>query len=414
MCGEDTTLWRNVDESWKPDFSGGANGLSQKHGHPGDQPDHPISGFEGDSHVWRLRLLEAESDPMSILRYSRVCGTTEVRDKIYGILGLFKPGFVEVDYDLPVETIFHQFAEAVIQLTGNLNILKHAGMSQKFEGLPSWVPDFTETSTRSLRGYNWYVPWRANAEDHYEVRFADGKQISIPREDLALKYLSGLAFSADRSLLIKGKMVDTIRSVGVELPRGVSHAPGTDAFAHVMKEWETLATTLIPDWKTSPDSSVSHAFATTLSATHGDEIFSVDLGFTQWYRHCGATVLEKADPSMFLRDHEFYLWWSNVDKTDDEDEGLGYHIREFADRMIHASYGRCLFTTEKGSMGLASSRVKAGDRIVYFPGSSEPFVLRKREDGKGWTLVGDCYLYGLDIDELFCNKEHFGEDFSIY
>ncbi|KAM0231933.1 hypothetical protein ACHAPO_008232 [Fusarium lateritium] len=416
MCGEDTTLWRDIDASWKPDFSGGANGLSTVRTYPGNQPDHPISGFNPDKHVWRLRLLGAESNPMSILRYSRVCGTTEVRDNIYGILGLFKPGFVEVDYELPVESIFQQFAEAVIQLTGDLDILKHAGVSQKYENLPSWVPDFTETSTRSLPGYDWYAPWRADASSQYEIRFADGKSISISREDLARKYLPGLSFLADRSLVIKGKMVDTIRSVGVELPSGTSHAPGTDAFGLVMKDWETLATTLIPEWKSS-GSSVSSAFAATISATRGYHIFSVDIGFTQWYRHCGTGILEEADPSMFLRDHEFYLWWCDVGKPDDPDdeeyEGLGYHIREFSDEMVAASYGRCLFTTENGSMGLASSRVKAGDRIVYFPGASEPFALRKREDGKGWTLVGDCYLYGLDIDELFYDQEHLGEDFSI-
>ncbi|KAG8676504.1 hypothetical protein FPOAC2_02621 [Fusarium poae] len=417
MCGKDTTLWRNIEASWKDDFSNGAKGLSTVRTYPGNQLDHPISGFDPDKHVWRLRLLKAESDPVSILRYSRVCGTTEVRDKIYGILGLFKPGFVEVDYDLPVESIFQQFAEAVIQLTGDLNILKYAGESPKYENLPSWVPDFTEISTRSLLGDSWYPPWRADAPSQYEIRFVDGKNISIPREDLTKKYLPGLSFLADRSLVIKGKMVDTIRSVSVELPSGTSHAPGTEAFGLVMKEWETLATTLIPEWESS-DSSVSSAFAATISATSGYQIFSVDIGFTQWYRHCGTGVLEEADPSMFLRDHEFYLWWCDVGKPDDPDdeeyEGLGYHIREFADEMMAASYGRCLFTTENGSMGLASSQVEAGDRIVYFPGSSEPFALRKREDGRGWTLVGDCYLYGLDIDELFHDKEHLGEDFSIY
>ncbi|KAM0355594.1 hypothetical protein ACHAP4_007576 [Fusarium culmorum] len=417
MCGENTTLWRNIEESWKPDFSGGAKGLSTIHSFPGNEPDHPISGFNPDSHVWRLRLLDTESDPMSILRYSSVCGATEVRDRIYGILGLFKPGFIDVDYSLPVESIFQQFAGAVIQSTGRLDMLKHAGESQNYPNLPSWVPDFNEASTRIVSEYGWFAPWRVDAPDEYEIRCADGKQISIPRRHLAQKYLPGLAFTADGALVIKGKMVDTIRTVGVELPCGTSHAPGTDAFDLVIKEWEALGTTLIPEWKSS-GSSVSSAFAATISATRGSEIFSVDIGFTQWYRHCGAKILEKADPSMLIRDHEFYLWWCDAGKPDDSDNeeygGLGYHIREFSDKMMAASYGRCLFTTEDGSMGLASSRVKAGDRIVYFPGSSDPFVLRKREDGKGWTLVGECYLYGFEIDDLFYGKEQVVDDFYIY
>ncbi|CAF3617131.1 unnamed protein product [Fusarium graminearum] len=416
MCGEDTTLWRNIEESWKPDFSGGAKGLSKIHSFPGNAPDHPISGFNPDSHIRRLRLLDTESDPMSILRYSGVCEATEVRDRIYGILGLFKPGFIEVDYSLPVESIFQQFAEAVIESTGRLDMLRHAEESLNYPNLPSWVPDFNKASTRIVSEYGWFAPWRADAPEEYEIRCADGKQISIPRRHLAQKFLPGLAFSADGALVIKGKMVDSIRTVGVELPCGTSHAPGTDAFNLVMKEWEILATTLIPEWDSSV-SSVSSAFAATISATRGSEIYSVDIGFTQWYRHCGAKILEKADPSMFIRDHEFYLWWCDAGKPDESDDeeygGLGYHIREFSDKMMAASYGRCLFTTEDGSMGLASPRVKAGDRIVYFPGSSDPFVLRKSEDGKGWTLVGECYLYGFEIDDLFYGKEQVVDDFSI-
>ncbi|KAM0245839.1 hypothetical protein ACHAP5_005159 [Fusarium lateritium] len=416
MCGDDSTLWRNIDQSWKPDFSGGAKGLSTVHSAPGDKPDHPLAGFDPDSHAWRLRLLDFGSDPMQILRYSRVCQTTEVRDKIYGILGLFKPGFIPVDYDSPVEDIFQRFTEAVITLTGDLRILKHLGVSGNYDKLPSWVPDFTESSTKSLPGYYWSVPYRENAEDEYSVHGADGQQFNVPREDLVNKHLPGLAFIESGGLVLKGKPVDTIRDLGPELPEGIAHAPGTDAFAEVIRKWEFLATTLIPRWKPSLGPSVTHAFAATLSAIHGSELFSLEAGFTQWYRFCGTGVIEAADPSMFLRNNEFYLWWLDLEKKDkqDDSEELGYDLRELSERMVFASYGRCLFTTEGGSMGLASPRARVGDRIVYFPGADEPSVLRRRENGEGWSLVNDCYLYGLDLDELFHNAEHLVEDFVIY
>ncbi|SPJ72252.1 related to heterokaryon incompatibility protein het-6 [Fusarium torulosum] len=417
MCGDDSTLWLNIDQGWKPDFSGGAKSLSTVNSAPGNKPDHPLAGFDPDSHIWRLRLLHFGSDPMQILRYSRVCQTTEVRDKIYGILGLFKPGFIPVDYDSPVEDIFQRFTEAVITLTGNLRILKHLGVTKSYDGLPSWVPDFTESSTRSLPGHYWSAPYRENAEDEYSVHGVDGQQFNVPREDLVNKYLPGLTFLEGGRLVLKGKAVDTIRDLGPELPEEITYAPGTDAFAEVMKRWESLATTLIPDWKPSLGPSVTHAFAATLSAIDGSELFSLEAGFTQWYRFCGTGVLESTDPRMFLRDNEFYLWWLDLEKKDKENEDsekLGYDLREFSERMAFASYGRCLFTTDGGSMGLASPLARAGDRIVYFPGAGEPFVLRRRENGEGWTLVNDCYLYGLDLDELFHNSEHLAEDFVIY
>ncbi|KAF5983383.1 heterokaryon incompatibility protein het-6 [Fusarium bulbicola] len=423
MCGEDETLWRNVEISYKPDFSGGAKGLSTSRGGEGD---HPIKGFDPDSHVWSLRMLGVGSDPMSILRYSRVCQTTEIRDKIYGILGLFEPGFIPVDYDLPVEDIFRQFTEAVIKFTKDLSILENIGAKRSYPNLPSWVPVFTDISSNSLPVDNWYAPYRKDAEDNYDVRCADGTQLSFSRELLGREYLPGLMFSRYGSLTIRGKMVDTIREVGPELKDGVGDAPGTEGFERVMKEWESLAVKLIPEWK-ADESSVSKAVATTLTATHDSELFSIGVGFTKWYRHCGAGILEPADPSMFLRDHEFYLWWLSVgkdseekdpdtsseEKSNEEPEVIGYDLREFSEKFTFASYGRCLFTSEKGTLGLASPRARAGDRVVYFPGSTEPFLLREREAG-GWILVGDCYLYGLDLDMLFHDAEHLVQDFEIY
>ncbi|WZH43018.1 heterokaryon incompatibility protein-domain-containing protein [Fusarium acuminatum] len=339
MCGDNSTLWRNIDQSWKPDFSGGAKGLSTVHSSPGDKPDHPLAGFDPDSHAWRLRLLDFGSDPMQILRYSRVCQTTEVRDRIYGILGLFKPGFIPVDYDSPVEDIFQRFTEAVITLTGDLRILKHLGVSRSYDKLPSWVPDFTESSTRSLPEYYWSPPYRDYA-DEYDVRGSDGKQFNVPRESLVNKCLPGLRFLEGGGLLLKGKTGDTIRDLGPELPEGIINAPGTDAFAEVMKKWESLATTLIPDWKLSLGPSVTHAFAATLSAIHGSEHISLNAGFTQWYRFCGTGIIEAADPSMFLRDNEFYLWWLDLEKRDKEsdDSKLGFDLRELSERMVRATH----------------------------------------------------------------------------
>ncbi|KAG5767928.1 hypothetical protein H9Q72_004355 [Fusarium xylarioides] len=354
MCGEEETPWRNVEIGWKPDFSSGAKGLSSSRD---GECDHPIKGFDPDSHVWSLRMLGVGSDPMSILRYSRVCQTTEIRDKIYGILGLFEPGFIPVDYDMPVEDIFRQLTEAVIKLTKDLSILENVGAKRNYPNLPSWVPDFTDTSTNSLARGNRYAPYRKDAEENYDVRCADGTQLRFPRERLGREYLSGLTFSKYGSLTIRGKMVDTIREVGPELEDGVGHAPGTEGFVRVMKEWESLAVKLVPEWKDS-QSPLSKAFARTLTATHGSELFGLGVGFTQWYRHCGAGILEPADPSMFLRDHEFYLWWLSVgkdleekdsdssseEKSNEEPEVIGYDLREFFDKFTFASYGRCLFT----------------------------------------------------------------------
>ncbi|KAI8292164.1 hypothetical protein K4K60_010602 [Colletotrichum sp. SAR11_57] len=367
MCGEDAAPWMDLG-SGRSDISGGANGLSSRLSFPGNPPDHPISGFDADSHIWRLRLLKYGSDPVSIMRYSRVCQTSEVEDRVYGILGLFEPGFVTVDYDMPVEQIFRQFTEAVIRLTGDLRVLRCFGVGARTKSLPTWVPDFTDTATAgTLPLHSWHPPYGIPQDLDYRV--VDGTSSSVPASELTQKILPGMSFRDDGALLLRGKRVDTIRSLGPELPADTAYTPGTDAFARVMREWEALAAALISEWKKTTNApSVTRAFAATLAASHGDELHSIDFGFAEWYRHCGTGILEQADPGMMLRDREFYLWWLGVGKRDKE-EGVTateveYELREFGKQMELSCYGRRFFITEDGSMGLAGPRARDEERLV--------------------------------------------------
>ncbi|KAJ4178898.1 hypothetical protein NW755_012828 [Fusarium falciforme] len=416
MCGENSAPWMDLGSGHRADISGGALGLSRVSSVPGFKADHPFEGFDADSHVWRLRMLKPGSHPAEVIQYSRACQSSEVRDRVYGLLGLFDPGFMAVDYDLPVEDIFRQFTEAAIQRTGDLGILKWFGHGPRSKSLPSWVPDFTDTVTvGTLPQRHWYPSYREGGKGDYDYRTADGTRSSVSPRELTDKVLPGLAFRPGGVLAVKGKIIDTVRAIGPELSAGTAFAPGTESFARIIKEWESLAATLTTEWNLSLASSVSTAFAATISAAQPPELRSVDVGFVQWYRHNGSGVLEAADPTMFLREHEFYLWWLGVGKEEgEEDYHLGYEFNEFADKMELACYGRRFFTTEKGNMGLAGPRARVGDRIVYLPGGDQAFVLRRRDDGTGWTMAHDCYLYGLDPYALFEDEEHLVEEFLIH
>ncbi|KAM0428469.1 hypothetical protein ACHAPT_006829 [Fusarium lateritium] len=417
VCGEDSAPWRRID-SVSGGKSRGTSALStfldssfwgRVSGYPhskfdgdhhlsGSNVDHPLSGFDADNHVRRLQKLKAGSDPMSIMRYSRVCQTSEVKDRVYGILGLFEPGFIIVDYDLPMEEIFRRFTEALIRLTGNLRVLRHSSVGPDSKSLPSWVPDYTDTKTVGI------LP-----QGH-------GKYSSGSKRALTEEVLPGLAFRDGGALVIKGKIIDTIQALGPSLSAETSYAPGTEAFVQVMVAWESLVVTLIPRWQQSLASSVTKAFAFTLTATYQNQgNFDIDVGFTQWYRHCGTGILEAADPAMVLRDYEFYEWWVGVGQDGDAKtpEDISYCLRRFANCMDLACYGRRFFTTERGSMGLAGPRARAGDHIVFLPGGDQPFVLRRRDDRTGWTMANDCYLYGLDPYALFEDEEHVLEEFVI-
>lgn len=407
MCGTDSAPWRYSGYDARRRDISSAEGLSGVSSGPDDEPDHPLSGFDPDSHIRRLQTLRNGSDPVKILRYSRLCQTGESKDRIYGILGLFDPNFITVDYDLPNEQIWLQFIKAVITKTGNLSILRSFGVAPA-SSLRSWVPDFNYVSTGGIlsRGHS------ISSRQDYTFRTADGNSHILSARHLTTKVLSDTTIQDDGAFLIKGKTVDAIKYLGPELIVDKKYAPRTEAFAKVLQSWESLAVTLIPEWQHSLGCSVTEAFAKTISAQF--ETPNLEMGFTQWYRHCGTGILEAADPAMFVRDIEFYLWWSSLGQSDNaRSSRVGETLDKFARKMELASYGRRFFTTEEGSMGLAGPRARVGDKIVFLPGADLPFVLRRRDDEAGWTMVNDCYLYGLDLCALFRNEQRVVEEFVI-
>ncbi|KAK8189987.1 heterokaryon incompatibility protein-domain-containing protein [Phyllosticta capitalensis] len=68
--------------------------------------------------------------------------------------------------------------------------------------------------------------------------------------------------------------------------------------------------------------------------------------------------------------------------------------------------GRVLFTTTCGWMGLVPFGTREGDVIFVMLDCSIPFVLRPIEGG--FTLLGECYVYGI-----MGEKDSFGEDIAV-
>jgi hypothetical protein len=70
-------------------------------------------------------------------------------------------------------------------------------------------------------------------------------------------------------------------------------------------------------------------------------------------------------------------------------------------RIYNASVNRAMFVTTKGYLGLAPWNARKGDLICVLLGGSTPFLLRPVPGRKHFTLVGECYVYGIMGGELF-------------
>jgi hypothetical protein len=67
----------------------------------------------------------------------------------------------------------------------------------------------------------------------------------------------------------------------------------------------------------------------------------------------------------------------------------------------HSCRYRTMSAGDEGSIGLGSSGICPGDRVAFFSGLDNPFVLHPK--GENFELRGECYLDGfMDIpyDEL--------------
>lgn len=83
--------------------------------------------------------------------------------------------------------------------------------------------------------------------------------------------------------------------------------------------------------------------------------------------------------------------------------------KEYRERIHHTCKNRALFVTKLGYIGLGPWNAEVGDSVCVLYGGATPFLLRKAIDSDTFTLVGECYVYGIMNGEaLGADKETLG------
>ena len=65
-----------------------------------------------------------------------------------------------------------------------------------------------------------------------------------------------------------------------------------------------------------------------------------------------------------------------------------------------AVQGRSFGTTSKRYLGLFPRGTRRGDEICVFAGGHVPFVVRRKQGGASYQLVGECYVHGIMDGEI--------------
>ena len=342
-------------------------------------------------YTWNLReLLE---------RHSRSYATNPV-DHIFALVGLAKDGeAIDVDYSKPVADVFFSATKHILLNSKDLGHLNFSGLANHASkvSLPSWVPDWSsETETFPLTMY---------LSDGFNVKYDRYKKNASSGTE------SQHVLSLDaKELSLSGYKIGSVASTGPCAPAAKPSTTCTNAVTHdllcAVSDWAQLVSI---DSETTYDLTgepLSWAFLKALEADLQDEsyrrpqdpaILSVQnmIQNMQWTKMLVQPLFGWPAPHyitmavfMLLR-LPFTLYY------------LLFHRRLIGDlgdylRTIQKSYGRQLFMTTEGYIGLAPKDTRLGDEVWLLKGGPTPYILRIVDtDMDKYALLGECSVYGI-------------------
>ncbi|KAM7206457.1 Heterokaryon incompatibility protein (HET) domain containing protein [Naviculisporaceae sp. PSN 640] len=370
------------------------------------------------------------NEPASLLqllvRHRRSLATVP-HDKVYALCGL--AGDREIlgivpDYRTTKEEVFMQTALRIMEQSGNLDVLSHAGLGNGgADSWPSWTPDWTsqKVEERSFIGHllddfltTTIKTFDAAGGTAFVQRNVDPSLVaSRPRVGM-------------NGLLLRGMVVDVVAEVGKpshpfasvdeEEPArfrdrmaefGQLFLDISDVWAHWVEIVNRTGHDRYPQTGEEKDMAFFHTITmgTILTQSFGPEEQGATIAKVRRYI---ARLLKWN--KIFRRLHfpkrfTKYLWYgvgvsivlrlgfSDEDEEGHEEETLFELMDVFLLQNVFGA-GKRLFRTENGLIGLAPDEIVVGDTLSICDGARMPLLLRDRGGGL-WQLVGPCYVHGI-------------------
>ena len=305
---------------------------------------------------------------------------TDLRDSIYGFLGLAEEDLVDAirpDYSIPLKEVLQRTAVQHISCTGSLSFLSFTTLKSRNERLvPTWVPDWPRLGPFDLSdpGSTQNVK-----QEQWSCRIMRSEAI-LDFKACATRLLSFDTIN-ETTVMLNGNCSGEVTDVSPDTIH--SDSTGSVSFGDAIK--------VIESWLKFFDRFADHtAFP---SSTEGREspFWRILLVDRYWDRHRGSRTCNRTD-------YEAY-------------QAMG---RELADRRLvtevaadylesfrTATVGRRLFATDQGYIGLGPDEIQKGDHVYILSGGDVPYILRPISGHipRTFELVGDCYLHGIMYGE---------------
>ncbi|EOO00304.1 putative heterokaryon incompatibility protein [Phaeoacremonium minimum UCRPA7] len=335
---------------------------------------------------------------LDLLVKNRSADATDDRDKVYSLLSLADDTEcmdVEPNYSSSnlAPKLYQDIATFYVKAGRDIDVLDHAGLPQRLNNLPSWVPDWSTKSRQPLRSSQYRCT--RDTVSHLQLlsdgclrvrgAFVDAAHVLLHKLDLQrlnlVRDLESLKETRNKMWRLEKDAL---------LPPLPFEPDRERAFGAIVAHAEQMALMLLSSYPTRE--STRSAVWRTLAAGRGwlrpDDPDGERLAHEAW---C------KSRPDPFDN-----AWWPP--------RGLDAATRSavwpFQTAVLNASQGYRFGTTACGYMGLFPKECEAGDLIAIIPGASTPFVMRPGQAGAPLTLVGDCYIHGMMRGELLKPSHH--------
>ena len=333
---------------------------------------------------------------LDVLSATRGHFSMDPRDKVFAVLGLAfdaRALFLDPDYSKSVFEVYSTLTMGMIADGEFLEILSHKEdpWFTSIKKLPSWVVDWSvHPRAHPLRMSLVYNYYKAAGDSQARVRRAT--------ED-------------PTTLNVMGFRIDNIRECGYPLLRyaprdniagnsyrrmNVSHY-NYETHMYLERDrwmqWERVVLKL-ESYPTGEDP--FEAYVRTLSGgldLRGDQSPHDLKFFYQAYLRTWDCLREKGP----------IYCHAEISKD------VCTHFNWYRDAVENVAYGRLLFTSENGYMGLAPPSTRPGDLVCVLLGGRTPYILRP--DGKRhYRLIGECYVHG----QMHRNMDGVGDELEEF
>ncbi|OQV09518.1 hypothetical protein CLAIMM_13632 [Cladophialophora immunda] len=310
-----------------------------------------------------------------LLLHSRHCNSTDLRDKVYSMLGLADPEIylLRADYRLSLPEVLKSAARAILPQKKGLRLLGTCQNHERRHDLPSWVPNLID---------DWkYRPFEADDARHF---------ISTAEPSIE--------FDQD-ALLVKGFVFDSVTTVyDTVVPRGAS----TGEIDEVYRAWQQFAEEAQEAGHIDVD---GRQHGAKYGLHEKKEIFwvnflSTDRMASRYLRYSqddNTTLLSEREDGLKMQYIGLNLKLTQSYLLPSSSEPSLHPLRPIRAALKKYGVGRRLgICAGQKTPVLLPGDALPGDAIAVFRGATFPYALRKLPGDEGapeqYVLVGEAFL----------------------